>query len=151
MIATANPLATEAGYDILRQGGSAVDAAIAAQMVLGLTEPQSSGIGGGALLLLYDGTQVVAFDGRETAPAAATPDRFLDAHGKPLAFRDAVVGGHSVGVPGVLKMLDMAHKQYGTLPWATLFQPAIAPGCRGLPDVATPAFITGLRPVFAPC
>jgi gamma-glutamyltranspeptidase/glutathione hydrolase len=74
MIATANPLATEAGYDILRQGGSAVDAAIAAQMVLGLTEPQSSGIGGGALLLLYDGTQVVAFDGRETAPAAATPD-----------------------------------------------------------------------------
>src|SRR5262245_62245484 len=75
MIATANPLATEAGYDILQQGGSAVDAAIATQMVLGLTEPQSSGIGGGALLLLHDGTQVVAFDGRETAPAAATPDR----------------------------------------------------------------------------
>ncbi len=151
MIATANPLATEAGYDILQQGGSAVDAAIAAQMVLGLTEPQSSGIGGGALLLLYDGTQVVAFDGRETAPAAATPDRFLDAHGKPLAFRDAVVGGHSVGVPGVLKMLDMVHKQYGTLPWATLFQPAIAPGCRGLPDVATLALTAGVRPAFAPC
>ena len=93
MIATANPLATEAGYDILQQGGSAVDAAIAAQMVLGLTEPQSSGIGGGALLLLYDGMQVVAFDGRETAPAAATPDRFLDTQGKPLALRDAVVGG----------------------------------------------------------
>ena len=133
MIATANPLATEAGYDILRQGGSAVDAAIAAQMVLGLTEPQSSGIGGGALLLLYDGTQVVAFDGRETAPAAATPDRFLDAHGAPLALRDAVVGGHSVGVPGVLKMLDMAHKQYGTLPWATLFQPAIRLAAEGFP------------------
>ena len=133
MIATANPLATEAGYDILRQGGSAVDAAIAAQMVLGLTEPQSSGIGGGALLLLYDGTQVVAFDGRETAPAAATPDRFLDAHGKPLAFRDAVVGGHSVGVPGILKMLDMVHKQYGTLPWATLFQPAIGLAAEGFP------------------
>ena len=109
MIATANPLATGAGYDILQQGGSAVDAAIAAQMVLGLTEPQSSGIGGGALLLLYDGMQVVAFDGRETAPAAATPDRFLDTQGKPLALRDAVVGGRSVGVPGVLKMLDMAH------------------------------------------
>src|SRR5215471_13997166 len=118
MIATANPLATEAGYDILQQGGSAVDAAIAAQMVLGLTEPQSSGIGGGALLLLYNGTQVVAFDGRETAPGAATPDRFLNAHGKPLALRDAVVGGRSVGVPGVLKMLDMAYKQYGKLPWA---------------------------------
>ena len=80
MIATANPLATEAGYEILQQGGSAVDAAIAAQMVLGLAEPQSSGIGGGALLLLHDGAQVVAFDGRETAPAAATPDRFLDTH-----------------------------------------------------------------------
>jgi gamma-glutamyltranspeptidase / glutathione hydrolase len=133
MIATANPLATEAGYDILRQGGSAVDAAIAAQMVLGLAEPQSSGIGGGALLLLYDGTQVVAFDGRETAPAAATPDRFLDAQGQPLAFRDAVVGGHSVGVPGVLKMLDMAHKQYGTLPWASLFQPAIRLAAEGFP------------------
>src|SRR5438034_5194026 len=133
MIATANPLATEAGYGILQQGGSAVDAAIAAQMVLGLTEPQSSGIGGGALLLLYNGTQVVAFDGRETAPAAATPERFLDAHGKPLAFRDAVVGGRSVGVPGVLKMLDMAHKQYGKLPWATLFQPAIRMAAEGFP------------------
>jgi gamma-glutamyltranspeptidase/glutathione hydrolase len=133
MIATANPLATEAGYDILQQGGAAVDAAIATQMVLGLTEPQSSGIGGGALLLLYDGTQVVAFDGRETAPAAATPNRFLDGQGKPLAFRDAVVGGHSVGVPGVLKMLDMAHKQYGTLPWATLFQPAIRLAAEGFP------------------
>jgi gamma-glutamyltranspeptidase / glutathione hydrolase len=133
MIATANPLATEAGYDILQQGGSAVDAAIAAQMVLGLTEPQSSGIGGGALLLLYNGTQVVAFDGRETAPAAATPERFLDAHGRPLALRDAVVGGRSVGVPGVLKMLDMAHKHYGQLPWATLFQPAIRLAEEGFP------------------
>jgi len=133
MIATANSLATDAGYDILQQGGSAVDAAIAAQMVLGLTEPQSSGIGGGALLLLYDGAQVVAFDGRETAPAAATPDRFLDAHGKPLALRDAVIGGRSVGVPGVLKMLDMAHKQYGKRPWATLFQPAIRLAEEGFP------------------
>src|SRR5919198_290949 len=133
MIATANPLATDAGYEILQQGVSAVDAAIAAQLVLGLTEPQSSGLGGGALLLLHDGTQVVAFDGRETAPAAATPDRFLDTQGKPLALRDAVVGGHSVGVPGVLKMLDMAHKQYGKLPWATLFQPAIRLAEEGFP------------------
>ena len=133
LIATANPLATEAGYDILQQGGSAVDAAIAAQMVLGLTEPQSSGIGGGALLLLHDGTQVVAFDGRETAPAAATPTRFLDTQGKPLALRDAVVGGLSVGVPGVLKMLDLAHQQYGKLPWATLFQPAIRMAEEGFP------------------
>jgi gamma-glutamyltranspeptidase/glutathione hydrolase len=133
MIATANPLATEAGYDILQQGGSAVDAAVAAQMVLGLTEPQSSGIGGGALLLLYDGTQVVAFDGRETAPAAATPDRFLDAQGTPLPFRGVVVGGRSVGVPGVLKMLDMVHQQYGKLPWATLFQPAIRLAEEGFP------------------
>jgi len=133
MIATAHPLATEAGYDILRQGGSAVDAAIAAQLVLGLTEPQSSGIGGGALLLLYDGAQVVAFDGRETAPAAATPDRFLDPQGRPLALRDAVVGGRSVGVPGVLKMLEMAHRQYGKLPWAMLFQPAIHLAEQGFP------------------
>src|SRR5262245_48196304 len=113
MLSAEHPRPTEAGYDMLQQGGSAVDAAIAAQMVLGLTEPQSSGIGGGALLLLYDGIQVVAFDGRETAPAAATPDRFLNTQGKPLAWRDAVVGGRSVGVPGVLKVLDMAHKQYG--------------------------------------
>src|SRR5262249_42550021 len=133
MIATANPLATDAGYAILQQGGSAVDAAIAAQMMLGLTEPQSSGIGGGAFLLLYDGTQVVAFDGRETAPAAATPERFLDAQGRPMAFRDAVVGGRSVGVPGVLKMLDMVHKQYGRLPWATLFEPARRMAEEGFP------------------
>jgi gamma-glutamyltranspeptidase/glutathione hydrolase len=133
MIATANPLATEVGCAILQQGGSAVDAAIAAQLVLGLTEPQSSGIGGGALLLLHDGAQVVAFDGRETAPAAATPDRFLDAQGKPLAWRDAVVGGHSVGVPGALKMLDMAHRQYGKLPWGILFQPAIRLAEEGFP------------------
>jgi gamma-glutamyltranspeptidase/glutathione hydrolase len=133
MVATANPLATEAGYDILQQGGSAVDAAIAAQLVLGLTEPQSSGIGGGALALLYDGTRVVAFDGRETAPAAATPDRFLDTQGRPLAMRDVVVGGRSVGVPGVLRMLDMAHKQYGTLPWPMLFQPAIRLAEEGFP------------------
>jgi gamma-glutamyltranspeptidase/glutathione hydrolase len=125
MVVTAHPLATGAGLDILSQGGAAVDAAITAQLVLGLTEPQSSGIGGGAFLLLFDGTRVVAFDGRETAPAAATPRRFLTASGQPMAFREAVVGGHSVGVPGVLSMLEMAHARYGKLPWAALFEPAI--------------------------
>jgi gamma-glutamyltranspeptidase/glutathione hydrolase len=133
MAATAHPLATAAGVAMLRQGGAAVDAAIAAQLVLGLVEPQSSGIGGGAFMLLYDGTQVAALDGRETAPAAATPERFLDTQGRPLPFREAVVGGRSVGVPGVLNMLDLAHRRYGQLPWATLFQPAITLATEGFP------------------
>ncbi|MBM3226954.1 MAG: gamma-glutamyltransferase [Candidatus Tectomicrobia bacterium] len=133
MIATANPLATDAGYAILQQGGSAIDAAIAAQLVLGLAEPQSSGIGGGALLVFYDGNRVVTFDGREIAPAAVTPERFLDASGTPLSFQEAAVGGHSVGVPGALKVLDLAHRRYGTLPWATLFQPAIDLARAGFP------------------
>ncbi len=132
-VAAANPLATQAGFDILKAGGSAVDAAIAVQMVLGLVEPQSSGIGGGAFLLhsaASGGTnaaaKVQAFDGRETAPAAATEDMLLNAEGKPLAFHSAVVGGRSVGTPGVLRMLAQAHAQHGQLPWATLFAPAIA-------------------------
>lgn len=124
-VAAANPLATDAGYQVLKAGGSAIDAAIAVQMVLTLVEPQSSGIGGGAFLLHYNGKAVEAFDGRETAPAAADEKLFLGADGKPLAFYDAVVGGRSVGVPGVVRMLEMAHKQYGKLPWAQLFQPAI--------------------------
>jgi gamma-glutamyltranspeptidase/glutathione hydrolase len=124
-VAAANPLATDAGYQVLKAGGSAVDAAIAVQMVLTLVEPQSSGIGGGAFLLHYNGKDVEAFDGRETAPAAADEKLFLGADGKPLAFYDAVVGGRSVGVPGTVRMLEMAHKQYGRLPWAQLFQPAI--------------------------
>lgn len=124
-VAAANPLATDAGYQVLRAGGSAVDAAIAVQMVLTLVEPQSSGIGGGAFLLHFNGREVEAFDGRETAPAAADERLFLGADGKPLAFYDAVVGGRSVGVPGTVKMLEMAHRQYGKLPWAALFQPAI--------------------------
>ena len=128
MVATANPLATQAGYDILRAGGNAIDATIAVQLVLGLVEPQSSGLGGGAFLLYHDARtgRTVAFDGRETAPAAATPDRFLDATGKPLAFYDAVVGGRSVGVPGTVKLLDTAHRRYGRLPWPKLFGAAIA-------------------------
>lgn len=125
-VAAANPLATEAGAQVLRAGGSAVDAAIAVQMVLSLVEPQSSGIGGGAFLLHFDGQRVQAFDGRETAPAAATPQLFLGADGKPLPFMDAVASGRSVGVPGAVAMLALAHRQHGKLPWARLFEPAIA-------------------------
>jgi gamma-glutamyltranspeptidase/glutathione hydrolase len=124
-VAAANPLATRAGQQILQAGGSAVDAAVAVQMVLTLVEPQSSGIGGGAFLLHFDGRRTQAFDGRETAPALATPTLFLGADGKPLAFADAVVGGRSVGVPGVLRMLYLAHQQHGRLPWKKLFTPAI--------------------------
>ncbi|MCJ0763841.1 gamma-glutamyltransferase family protein [Variovorax terrae] len=123
--AAANPLATDAGYQVLKAGGSAIDAAVAMQMVLTLVEPQSSGIGGGAFLLHYNGKDVEAFDGRETAPAAANEKLFLGADGKPLPFYDAVVGGRSVGVPGAVRMLEMAHQQYGRLPWAKLFEPAI--------------------------
>ena len=125
MVAAANPLATHAGYTILKAGGSAVDAAIAVQMVLTLVEPQSSGIGGGAFMLHFDGQAVSAFDGRETAPAAVDPRLFEDASGKPLPFFDAIVGGRAVGVPGVLRMLELAHRRHGKLPWATLFAPAI--------------------------
>ncbi|MEY4139934.1 MAG: hypothetical protein RLZZ371_2116, partial [Pseudomonadota bacterium] len=124
-VAAAHPLATEAGHQILTLGGSAVDAAIAVQMVLGLVEPQSSGIGGGAFLIYFDGKTVQAFDGRETAPAAATEKLFLDAAGTPLAFFDAAVGGRSVGTPGLVRMLEMAHQAHGKLPWARLFDPAI--------------------------
>ena len=124
-VAAANPLATDAGYQVLKAGGSALDAAIAVQMVLALVEPQSSGIGGGALLLHFDGQSVQAYDGRETAPAAADEDLFLKPDGKPMAFIDGVVGGRSVGVPGTVRMLELAHRQHGRLPWASLFQPAI--------------------------
>jgi gamma-glutamyltranspeptidase / glutathione hydrolase len=116
---------------VLKAGGSAVDAAIAVQMVLSLVEPQSSGIGGGTFLLHYNGRDVEAFDGRETAPAAADERLFLGADGKPLSFPDAVVGGRSVGVPGTLRVLELAHKQYGKLPWAVLFEPAIQLAERG--------------------
>jgi len=124
-VAAANPLATNAGFQILEAGGSAVDAAIAVQLVLTLVEPQSSGIGGGAFLLHWNGTEVTAWDGRETAPAAANEDLFLTADGTPLPFQDAVASGRSVGVPGALAMLEVAHARYGVLPWATLFTPAI--------------------------
>ena len=125
-VAAANPLAADAGYQVLKAGGSAIDAAIAVQMVLALVEPQSSGIGGGAFLLYSDGRSVEAFDGRETAPAAANEKLFIGTDGKPLAFYDGVVGGRSVGAPGAVRMLELAHRQHGKLPWAQLFAPAIA-------------------------
>lgn len=124
-VAAANPLATEAGYRILKAGGSALDAAVAVQMVLSLVEPQSSGLGGGAVLLYWDGAQVTALDGRETAPAAVDENLFMKADGTPMDFQQAVVGGRSVGVPGTVKMLEQAHRQFGKLPWRDLLQPAI--------------------------
>ncbi|HEV2611215.1 MAG TPA: gamma-glutamyltransferase, partial [Noviherbaspirillum sp.] len=133
MVAAANPLATDAGYQILKAGGSAVDAAIATQMVLTLVEPQSSGIGGGAFLMHFDGAVVKAFDGRDTAPASATEKLFLTPEGKVMPFIEGVVGGRSVGVPGVLRMLELAHKEYGKLPWASLFTTAIMLAEEGFP------------------
>ena len=144
-ISAANPYAVEAGADILRRGGSAVDAAIATQAVLGLVEPQSSGLGGGAFMVYFDPTKAIleTFDGRETAPASATSDRFLKEDGTPMDFREAVIGGLSVGVPGAVRMLGMAHEDYGTLPWGEPWQAAaeladqgfvISPRLHGLLD-----------------
>ena len=123
MAASANPLATEAGYEVLKQGGSAIDAMIAMQTTLSLVEPQSSGLGGGAFLVYWDNQakKLTTFDARETAPKAATPALFLDKAGKPLEFMQAVVGGRSVGTPGVPKLMEDVHKRYGKLPWAGLF------------------------------
>ncbi len=128
MVAAAHPLAVEAGLDALRRGGSAVDAAIAVQMVLGVVEPQASGIGGGGFLLHYDAAtrEISVYDGRETAPAGATATMFLRPDGKALDFRQAVTSGFAVGVPGLVPMLELAHRERGRLPWADLFKPAIA-------------------------
>ncbi|MDB5688184.1 MAG: ggt [Sphingomonas bacterium] len=122
-VVVSNPLAADAGMAVLRRGGSAVDAAIAVQAMLSLVEPQSSGIGGGAFLTYYDGRsrQVAVYDGRETAPAGASADMFLDATGKPLPFSQAVLSGRATGVPGAVRMLKLAHDEHGTLPWAGLF------------------------------
>lgn len=127
MVVAANPLAAEAGLQVLRDGGSAADAAVAIQAVLGLVEPQSSGLGGGAFVVFYDAAanRLTTFDGRETAPAAATPSLFLGKDGKPLEFFDAVVGGRSVGTPGVPRLLETVQARYGKKPWAELFSPAI--------------------------
>jgi len=127
MAAAANPHAVDAAVEILRAGGSAVDAAIAAEMVLGLVEPQSSGIGGGGFLLHYDGESedLIAYDGRERAPAGARRDMFLDAEGEPLEFITAQTSGRAIGAPSLVAMLKMAHDDHGRLPWGQLFEPAI--------------------------
>lgn len=126
-VAAAHPLATRAGLDILRRGGTAVDAAIATVLVLGVVEPQSSGLGGGGFLVAFDAGRgaLTSFDGRETAPASARPDRFLKTDGTPLAFMDAVIGPNSVGVPGLVAMLALAHDRLGRLDWARLVEPAL--------------------------
>ncbi|MDT0602257.1 gamma-glutamyltransferase [Thalassotalea castellviae] len=133
MVAAANPYASKIGYNILAKGGSAIDAAIAVQLALTIVEPQSSGIGGGTFILHWEnsGKKLTTFDGRETAPALATSDLFLDEQGKAIPWIKAVVGGRSVGVPGVLAALKKAHQQYGKLPWETLFKDAINLAERG--------------------
>jgi gamma-glutamyltranspeptidase/glutathione hydrolase len=127
MVAAAHPLAVDAGLDVLRRGGTAVDAAIAVQMVLGVVEPQASGLGGGGFMLHYNGATgaITFYDGRETAPAGATPTMFLDGNGNPLRFREATASGIAVGVPGALAMLELAHKEQGKLAWNELFKPAV--------------------------
>lgn len=134
MVAAAHPLAVDAGLQMLDAGGSAVDAMIAVQLVLNLVEPHASGLGGGAYLLHYEaaGRIVRAYDGRETAPAAVTSDLFMR-DGKAISFRDAVTGGRSVGTPGVVRLLEIAHRKHGRLPWARLFQPAIDLAENGFP------------------
>lgn len=135
IVAAAHPAAVEAGLEMLEQGGSAVDAAVAVAVTLSLVEPMSSGIGGGAFLMHYDsdGKTVSAYDGREIAPASAGPDLFLDDSGAPIGFREAQIGGHSVGVPGLIAMLEMAHEAHGNLPWADVFEPAIRLAEEGVP------------------
>jgi gamma-glutamyltranspeptidase/glutathione hydrolase len=127
MVVAANPLASKAGADMLAAGGSAADAAIAAQLVLTLVEPQSSGLGGGGFLTFYDhaNDKLIVYDGRETAPASDTDALFLGPDGQPLPFMTASIGGKPVGVPGIVRLLEAVHKDYGKLPWAKLFEPAI--------------------------
>ncbi len=151
MVAAGHPLAAEAGRQILRAGGTAVDAAIAVQAVLGLVEPQSSGIGGGAFLLHWDqaSKQTTAYDGRETAPASVTPGLFLNPDGQPMGFREAFTGGRSVGVPGVIAMLALAHEKHGKLPWADLFAPAIKLAEQGFPVSPRLRLMIGAMPKLA--
>jgi gamma-glutamyltranspeptidase/glutathione hydrolase len=127
MVAAANPLAVQAGVDIIKAGGSAVDAAIAVQLILNMVEPQSSGIGGGSFIVYWNAKTrtLMTYDGRETAPAAATERRFLTQDGAAMDRMTAVVGGHSVGVPGTLRVLELAHRKHGKLAWPKTFEPAI--------------------------
>ncbi len=151
-VAAANPLAVDAGLEILGRGGRAIDAAVAVQAMLGLVEPQSSGIAGGAFLMYYDvhTRTVTAIDGRERAPAAASPDMFLDEHGKPLPIVEAVRSGRSTGVPGAIAMLASAHARFGALPWKELFQPAIRAATDGFKVPARLALFLGEGSPFAP-
>ncbi len=151
-IAAANPLAVDAGLEILGRGGKAIDAAVAVQAMLGLVEPQSSGIGGGAFLMYYDAhtRAVTAIDGRERAPAAASPDMFLDEHGKPLPLVEAVRSGRSTGVPGAVAMLASAQARFGALPWKELFQPAIRTATAGFRVSARLALFLGEGSPFPP-
>ncbi|GAA0732925.1 gamma-glutamyltransferase [Sphingomonas japonica] len=128
VVASADPRATQAGQAMLRQGGSATDAALAMMLALTVVEPQSSGIGGGGFFLHHDGARglIESIDGREKAPAAATPTRFVAADGTPMGFMQAVPGGKSIGVPGNIRLAAMAHAKWGKLDWAALFAPAIA-------------------------
>ncbi len=150
MVAAANPMAVEAGLEALRRGGTALDAAVAVQMVLGVVEPQASGIGGGGFLMYYDGAtgKIDVYDGRETAPAGATPGMFLGADGKPLPFIQAAWSGISVGVPGAVAMLELAHKEHGKLAWNTLFPAAIALARDGFP--APPRLARALERISQP-
>ncbi len=135
MVAAANPLAAEVGLKVLRRGGSAVDAAVAIQAVLGLVEPQSSGLGGGAFMTFYDARtrKTVVYDGRETAPAAATPQYFFGPDGKPMGFLNAILSGRSQGVPGAIAALSVAQKAHGRLPWSALFTDAEKMASGGFP------------------
>jgi len=135
MVAAAHPLAVDAGLEVLARGGSAIDAAVAVQMMLGVVEPQASGLGGGGFLLYFDGAThaITVYDGREAAPAGATPTMFLGADGKPLPFRQAVVSGLSVGVPGAAALLELAHQEHGKLSWSSLFTTSIAAARTGFP------------------
>nr|WP_302051571.1 gamma-glutamyltransferase [Sphingopyxis sp. BSNA05] len=125
-VIAANPLAAKAGQDVLKRGGSAIDAAIAVQAMLSLVEPQSSGLGGGAFLTYLDGAtgKLTIYDGRETAPAQASPTMFLGPDGKPLGYRDAVTSGRATGMPGAVAMLAMVHEDHGALDWSSLFSAA---------------------------
>ncbi|GAA4708927.1 gamma-glutamyltransferase family protein [Sphingomonas lutea] len=148
-VIAANPLASEAGINVLKRGGSAVDAAIAVQAMLSLVEPQSSGLGGGAFLHYYDARtqRTMVYDGRETAPAQATPGMFLDSAGQPLPFGTAVLSGRATGVPGAVKMLALAHRERGRLPWRTLFGEAERTAAQGF--LVSPRLAKLLRGNFA--
>ncbi len=133
MVAAANPIAVKAGFDAIQAGGNALDAALVTQLVLNLVEPQSSGIGGGAFIVFWDNKEkeLFVYDGRETAPATATEDRFLQADGNAMERLEAIVGGKSVGVPGLLRAMELSHGRHGRLPWRELFEPAITVARKG--------------------